>query len=371
MSESSSPTVTTVNGWPSARRVTLVTMLSALASLVVNAALVWLATAFDPPLQHYSHFRLSDYGTLTIVGVAGAGVAWYLAARILTTPRRTFFRVAVVVMVVLWVPDVWLLIKHEPTRAVVFLVIMHAAVALITYNFLVHAAPVGVHDVTSAAVAPHLHRAGALDADEPPTRVSRGVWVFLLVTVVVLCFGQGDMQQLYYAGLGMLVYLASRPILASEKGRGHPLLALLGAGFLGILLAGPVLFPELQYAWLSTRTEANYSFFLARPPALADLRTLLAPCDNGGMRAEFWENNFYFGFWLFPLLPFAFGNGWRRAAWLLGSLLLMLALCFDSPLLKFAYHCLPGFQSFRQSPRILLLAQFVLVFLAALGAENL
>src|ERR1039457_2339556 len=97
MSEPSSPTVTTVNAWPSARRVTMVTVLSALASLVVNAALVWLATAFDPPLQHYSHFRLSDYGTLTIVGVAGAGVAWYLAARILTTPRPTFFRGAAAV----------------------------------------------------------------------------------------------------------------------------------------------------------------------------------------------------------------------------------------------------------------------------------
>jgi len=195
------------------------------------------------------------------------------------------------------------------------------------------------------------------------------VWLFALV--VGLCFSQGDMQELYYAGLGLMVYIAFRPVVASEKVLSRPLLALLGAGLLGILLAGPVLFPELQYAWLSTRTEANYLFFLARPPALADLKTLLAPCDNGGMRAEFWENNFYFGFWLFPLLPFAFRTGWRRAAWLMGALLIMLALCFDSPLLKLAYHYLPGFQNFRQSPRILLLAQFVLVFLAALGSENL
>ena len=195
------------------------------------------------------------------------------------------------------------------------------------------------------------------------------VWLFALA--VCLCFSQGDMQELYYAGLGLLIYIAFRGGVAPEKVRGRPLLFVFGAGLLGMLLAGPILFPELQYAWLSTRTEANYSFFLARPPALADLKTLLAPCDNGGMRAEFWENNFYFGFWLFPLLPFAFRTGWRQAGWLLGALLIMLALCFDSPLLKFAYHYLPGFQNFRQSPRILLLAQFVLVFLAALGAENL
>jgi hypothetical protein len=195
------------------------------------------------------------------------------------------------------------------------------------------------------------------------------VWLFALV--VGLCFAQGDMQQLYYAGLGLLVCLAFRPVVASETVQSRPLLVLLGAGLLGILLAGPILFPELQYAWLSTRAEANYSFFLARPPALTDLKTLLAPCDNGGMRAEFWENNFYFGFWLFPLLPFAFRTGWPRVAWLSGALLIMFALCFDSPLLRFAYHYVPGFQLFRQSPRILFLAQFVLVFLAAVGAENL
>jgi hypothetical protein len=176
---------------------------------------------------------------------------------------------------------------------------------------------------------------------------------------------------LFWACDALLLYVAVRPMLASEKVRGRSLLALLGAGVLGIFLSGPVLFPELQYAWLSTRTEANYEVFLARPPELSDLKTLLAPCDDGGMRAEFLENNFYFGFWLFPLLPFAFRNGWRRAAWLMGSVLFMLALCFDSPLLRFAYHYVPGFQLFRQSPRLLLLAQFVLVFLAAVGAENL
>jgi hypothetical protein len=186
MSESSPPTPTAAVGSPSGRRVTVVTVLSVVASLVVNAGLVWLATAFDPSLQHYSHFRLSDYGTFTVVGVAGAGVAWYVATRNLATPRRTFFRVAVVVMLVLWVPDVWLFIKHEPTRAVVFLVIMHAAVALITYNFLVYASPVGVREVTAgAAVAPRSIRDGSMERDESPARVSRIVWVLLLIAVGV------------------------------------------------------------------------------------------------------------------------------------------------------------------------------------------
>jgi hypothetical protein len=94
--------------------VALVTALAAGASVAANFALVRLATAFDPAIQHYSHFRFSDYGTLTVVGVICAGVAWYLATRSLAAPRHTFFRVAVVSMVVLWMPDVWLFIKHEP-----------------------------------------------------------------------------------------------------------------------------------------------------------------------------------------------------------------------------------------------------------------
>jgi hypothetical protein len=194
---------------------------------------------------------------------------------------------------------------------------------------------------------------------------------WMVALVVGLCFAQGDMQQLYYAGIGLLLYVAFRTASPSQKVWGRPLLLLLGAGVLGILLAGPALFPRLQYAAWSTRREANYEFFLAHPPTWSFLKTLLAPCDQGGMREEFWENNFYFGFWLLPFLPFAFHLNWRRAAWLLASVLLMIGLCFDSPLLRFVYHFFPGFQLFRQSPRILFFAQFVLVFLAATGAEDL
>lgn len=180
MSESPSPTVTGVAG-PSGRRVTLVTVLAAMVSLVVNAALVWLAKAFDPAIQHFSHFRLSDYGTLTAIGVAGAGVAWYLSSHNLAAPRRTFFRIAVVAMLVLWLPDVWLLLKHEPTRAVVFLIIMHLTVALITYNFLVYAAPAGVGH--GAAVVPRTRRRSLPTHDGLATRVPRVAWRLLLIAV--------------------------------------------------------------------------------------------------------------------------------------------------------------------------------------------
>lgn len=238
MSESSSPIVTTGLGWPSGRRIALVTVLSALVSLVVNAALVWLATAFDPSLQHFSHFRLADYGALTVIGVAGAGVAWFLATRNFTTPRRTFFRVAVVVMVVLWIPDVWLLIKHEPTRAVVFLIIMHVAVALITYNFLVLLAPVGSRE-GAATMTPRSNRVEALDSEASPTKVPRVVWVLLLIAVSVEFLGglvgmlyvpfdrpngflvhRGAPAYLLHAALGGLLGVAAIAVVLHVSSRG-------------------------------------------------------------------------------------------------------------------------------------------------------
>jgi hypothetical protein len=179
--------------------VALVTALAAGASVAANFALVRLATAFDPAIQHYSHFRFSDYGTLTVVGVICAGVAWYLATRSLAAPRHTFFRVAVVSMVVLWMPDVWLFIKHEPTRAVVYLIVMHLTIALITYNLLVFVAPVRRH-ATNVASAPRT-RVG-LEVISTPGRVPRALWVVLMISVTAE----------FFSGLiGMLYVPFNRP----------------------------------------------------------------------------------------------------------------------------------------------------------------
>ena len=217
--------MTVVHPTPSALRVAVITVLSALASIVVNAGLVWLAKASDPSLQHYSHFRLWDYGTLTAVGVVAAGAAWYVATRNLPTPRHTFFRVAVVVTLALWVPDTWLLIKHEPTRAVIFLVVMHATVALITYNFLIYGAPVGAGALTGdGAVATWAPR--ALERDATATRVPRGVWVALMIAVVF------D----FLAGLVGMVYVPfNRPDgWLSHRGETIYLLHAVLGGLLGV-----------------------------------------------------------------------------------------------------------------------------------------
>ncbi len=52
------------------------------------------------------------------------------------------FRLAILVTLVLWLPDLYILAKGQPAQAVAVLMCMHLAVALVTYNALVHIAPV-------------------------------------------------------------------------------------------------------------------------------------------------------------------------------------------------------------------------------------
>jgi hypothetical protein len=65
-----------------------------------------------------------------------------VTTRLSSAPRWVFARLAVVVTLVLWVPDLWILVHGQPPRAVAVLVVMHLAIALCTYNLLVHLAPV-------------------------------------------------------------------------------------------------------------------------------------------------------------------------------------------------------------------------------------
>jgi hypothetical protein len=48
---------------------------------------------------------------------------------------------AVLVTAVLLLPDLYILAKGQPVKAVLVLMIMHLAIGLVTYNALVHLAP--------------------------------------------------------------------------------------------------------------------------------------------------------------------------------------------------------------------------------------
>jgi hypothetical protein len=130
------------HGQPRASRLVLATIASVAGSLAADALLVVIAQAAFPSTRGYAHFQFPDYAKLTVIGVIIACVAWPVVTRVSSDPRWLFFRLAVLVTLVLWLPDVYLLYRGQQGDAVAVLFLMHIAIALVTYNLLVHLAPV-------------------------------------------------------------------------------------------------------------------------------------------------------------------------------------------------------------------------------------
>ena len=92
---------------PSGARVVLATIVSIVGSLAVDALIVVIFQAAFPSTKGYAHFQFSDYSKLTIIGVIIACIAWPIVTRITSEPRWMFVRMAVLVTLVLWLPDVY------------------------------------------------------------------------------------------------------------------------------------------------------------------------------------------------------------------------------------------------------------------------
>jgi hypothetical protein len=122
-------------------RLLVATVLSIAGSLGADALLVVIATHVFPSTKGYGHFQFHDYARLTVIGVVIACIGWPVVVRISTAPRWLFFRLAIAVTVVLLLPDLYIWHQGQPIRAVAFLMMMHLAIAVITYNALVRLAP--------------------------------------------------------------------------------------------------------------------------------------------------------------------------------------------------------------------------------------
>jgi hypothetical protein len=129
---------------PKVSRVILATVAAIAGSLIADALLVVVGQAVFPATKGYAHFQFYDYAKLTVIGVIIACVAWPVVTRISSDPRWLFFRLAILVTLVLLLPDVYILYRGQPADAVAVLIVMHLAIALVTYNLLVHLAPFGV-----------------------------------------------------------------------------------------------------------------------------------------------------------------------------------------------------------------------------------
>lgn len=122
--------------------VAVATAVSLVGSLVADWLIVKIGTAIFASTKGYVHFQFHDYARLTIIGVIIACAAWPVTTRITSAPRWVFFRMAVLVTLVLWLPDLYILMNGAPGKAVAILMVMHLAIALVTYYALVYIAPV-------------------------------------------------------------------------------------------------------------------------------------------------------------------------------------------------------------------------------------
>jgi hypothetical protein len=125
---------------PSAVMVIVAALASLVGSLLADAELVAIGTAIFPSTKGFVHFRFSDYAKLTVIGVVVACVAWPVVTRMSSAPKWIYLRLAIVVTVVLLLPDVWILTHGEPAQAVGTLMVMHLAIAVVTYNCMVRIA---------------------------------------------------------------------------------------------------------------------------------------------------------------------------------------------------------------------------------------
>ena len=130
-------------GYPDPLRWLGATALAVVLSVLADALIVRAGTAFFPSTVGYTHFRVGDYATLTIIGVVVACAGWPAVIAVSPSPRRVYRRLAVAVTLILWIPDLVLISRHQPPRAVAVLMVMHLSIAVVTYTVMVRLAPAG------------------------------------------------------------------------------------------------------------------------------------------------------------------------------------------------------------------------------------
>ena len=127
---------------PSAARVLIASLAAIVGSLLADAIVVAIGEAAIPATKGYVHFQFADYGKLTVIGVVIACIAWPIVTRTCAAPRWLFLRLAVLVTLVLLLPDAYIWYMGQPGNAVFILVVMHLAIGVVAYNCLVRVAPV-------------------------------------------------------------------------------------------------------------------------------------------------------------------------------------------------------------------------------------
>jgi hypothetical protein len=123
---------------PALRRVVAAGLIAAAASLVADVVLASVGqAAFTVPVS-FGKFSFGTYALLTVLGVAGATATWAAVTRLSSRPRWLLTRLAALVTALFLIPDFLLLgTPGNPAGPVAILMVMHLAIAAITYTALI------------------------------------------------------------------------------------------------------------------------------------------------------------------------------------------------------------------------------------------
>jgi hypothetical protein len=137
---------------PAHRRVMAAGLAAAALSLAADVALAAIGGAVFTVPASFGKFGFGTYALPTVLGVAGATLAWAAVTRLSSRPAWLLTRLAALVTALFLIPDFLLLgTPGHPAGPVVILMFMHLALAVVTYTALIKIAPVrGRTHVTDA-----------------------------------------------------------------------------------------------------------------------------------------------------------------------------------------------------------------------------
>ncbi len=128
---------------PALRRVAAAGLAAAAVSLAADLVLVAVGRAAVTVPASFGKFAFGTYALLTVLGVAEATGAWAMVTRLSSRPKWLLTRLAALVTALFLIPDFLLLgTPGNPAGPVVILMLMHLAIAAITYVAVLTIAPV-------------------------------------------------------------------------------------------------------------------------------------------------------------------------------------------------------------------------------------
>jgi hypothetical protein len=123
-------------------RIVLATALALIIAIPVDLAIEAFARQAFSVSPDFPPFQ-GSVAPYTAGGLVLAGIAYAVVRRFFRDPERVYVRIAIVALVLSWIPDVALLLINEPgatVPAVASLMVMHAVAAAIVTTLLVRIA---------------------------------------------------------------------------------------------------------------------------------------------------------------------------------------------------------------------------------------